>query len=130
MPRIDLQVVALVPTNFFHCMHCEKIFQQAGLGAQVHRSELEKYPEDVIQDAEKLAEWLFDLAQREKDRIRIRVIDPQSIRGFLLSFRHWVRSYPAFIVNHRKAYTGWDREVLDRILQAGSSGLQELSESV
>ncbi|TFH37549.1 MAG: hypothetical protein E4G99_02355 [Anaerolineales bacterium] len=130
MPSIDLQVLAPVPIHFVQCMHCEQFFQQAGIGAQVHRSELEQYPEDFIQDAENLAGWLFDLAQRESDRIRIRVIDAQSIQGFLLSIRHWVRGYPAFIVNRRKAYIGWDREVLDRILQACSVGFQELSESI
>lgn len=123
MPSISLQVVAPVLTDFFHCMHCEQFFQQAGIGEKVHRAELEQYPEDVIQDAAKLAEWLFDLAQRYGDRFRIQVINPQSLQGFLLSLRHWVRSYPAFIVKDRKAYIGWDRKALDRVLQEYAPGL-------
>ena len=123
MPSIRLQVVAPVLTDFFHCMHCEQFFQQAGIGEQVHRAELEQYPEDIIQDAAKLAEWLFDLAQRYGDRFRIQVIAPQSLQGFFLSLRHWVRSYPAFIVQSRKAYIGWDRKALDRALQEYVPGL-------
>jgi hypothetical protein len=128
MPSIRLQVVALVPTNFFHCMHCEQFFQHAGIGEKVHRAEIEQYPETVIQDAARLAEWIFDLTQRYGDRLRIQVIDPQSLKGFLLCLRFWVRSYPAFIMQGRKAYVGWDREALDCILQAQPSKLTELPE--
>jgi len=84
-------------------MHCEQFFQQAGIGEPVHRPELDQYPDYAIQDAAKLAEWLFDLAQRYGNWFRIQVINPQSLQGFLLSLRYWVWSYPAFIVLDRKA---------------------------
>jgi hypothetical protein len=128
MPSIRLQVVAPVPTNFFHCMHCEQFFQLAGIGENVHRAEIEQYPETVIQDATRLAEWLFDLAQRYGDRLRIQLIDPQSLQGFFFCLRFWVRSYPAFIMKGRKAYVGWDRKALDRIMQAQPSKLTESPE--
>lgn len=123
MPGIRLRVVAPTPTNFFHCLHCEQWFQQAGIGEKVHRVELEQYPEPIIEEAAKLTEWLIDLAQRYGDRLRIQVIDPQSLQGFFLCLRFWVRSYPAFIIKDHKAYVGWEREALDRILQEYAPGL-------
>jgi hypothetical protein len=117
MPEINMQVVAPIPTKFSHCQHCELFFQEAGIGGQVHRAGLEQYPEEVIQDAAKLADWLSEVNQRFCGHLRIRVIDPQSIQGFFLSLRHWVRSYPTFIVEGRKAYAGWSRDSLDHILQ-------------
>ena len=128
MPNIHLQVIAPVPTTFFHCMHCEEFFQLAGIGEKVHRVELEQYPETFIQDAAKLAEWLFDLAQRYGDRLRIQVVDPQSLQGFFLCMRFWVRRYPAFIMQGRKVYVGWEREALERILQDHPSKLPESPE--
>ncbi len=118
MPCIDLKVIAQVPTNFFHCMHCEQLFRQAGISEPVHDSVGGQYPEDFLQDALDLADWLHDLQQSHQKYLRIEVIDPQSIQGFYFSLRHWVRRYPAFIISHRKVYVGWDREALDRILHA------------
>lgn len=117
MPSTRLQVVAPVPINFFPCTHCEEFFQLAGIGEKVHRVDLEQYPETVIQDAARLAEWLLDLTQRYGDQLRIQVIDPQSLQGFFLCLRFGVRSYPAFILQDCKVYIGWEREALERILQ-------------
>ncbi len=118
MSHVSVQVIAPVLTNFFHCMHCEQLFEQADIGQQVHREELDQYPEDVKQEAARLADWLFDLAYRYGDQIHIRVIDPQSLEGFFKSLRYWVRKYPTFIVDGREKIVGWDRAALDAALQA------------
>jgi hypothetical protein len=46
------------------------------------------------------------------------VIDPQSLAGFFLSLRHWVRKYPTFIVDGREKVVGWDQIALEAVLQA------------
>ena len=117
MTPISLQVIAPVISNFYHCMHCEQIFSQAGIGQQVHQEEIDGYPEDVKQDFTRLSDWLFEIAHHYGDQIRIEVIDPQSIEGFFKSLRYWVRKYPAFIVNGREKLTGWDKATLDAMLQ-------------
>jgi hypothetical protein len=122
MSHVSVQVIAPVLTNFFHCMHCERLFDQAGIGRQVHREVLEQYPEDAKEEADRLANWLFDLAHRYGHQIHIRVIDPQSPEGLLKSLRYWVRKYPTFIVDGREKVTGWDQGVLDTILQARLAG--------
>jgi len=122
MPHVSVQVIAPVLTNFFHCMHCEQLFDQAGVGRQVHQEELDQYPEDVKQEAARLANWLLDLTFRYGDQIHIRVIDSQSPEGLLKSMRYWVRKYPAFIVGGREKVTGWDQAALDAVLQARLAG--------
>lgn len=118
MSPVSVQIIAPAMTNFYHCMHCERVFQEAGIGQQIHQEELEQYPEDVQKEAALLANWVVDLAHRYGDRIRIRVVDPQSLEGFFLSLRYWVRRYPTFIVNGRKALVGSNRDRLEDVLQA------------
>jgi hypothetical protein len=67
MSPIYLQVIAPVITNFYHCMHCEHIFGQAGIAQQVHQEEINGYPEDVKQDFTRLADWLFEIAHHYGD---------------------------------------------------------------
>lgn len=118
MSYVSVQVIAPVLTNFFHCMHCEQLFNQAGIGRQVHQEELDQYPEDIKQESARLTDWLFDLAQRYEGQIHIQVIDPQSPEGLFKSVRYWVRKYPTFIVDGRQKVTGWNRAALDEVLQS------------
>ena len=69
----------------------------------------------------KLCDWVRELALRYQDRLLIKLIDAQSILGFYKSLRHWVREYPAFIVERRETYTGWDKNRLETLL--GKFGL-------
>jgi hypothetical protein len=119
---VSVEVIAPVLSDLRHCEHCEIIFGQTEVGQQVHREELDEYPQDLKEDFERLSAWLIELAHRYGDTLRIKLIDPQSFEGFLKSVRHWVRRYPAFIVAGRKEHVGWDKAVLDRVLQAHISG--------
>ena len=60
---------------------------------------------------------MWELCSRYGDRLLIRVIDPQSGLGLYKCLRYWVRRYPAFIIEGRKQYVGWDREELEAVLQ-------------
>ena len=114
---VRLQVFAHIPTDFFHCSHCERLFDIAGVGASVHRENQTAYPPDVLEEAKRLAAWLQDLSARYGDQIHIRVVDPQSPEGFFKSLRYSVRRYPTFIINRRTKYTGWEPGTLDRLLE-------------
>jgi hypothetical protein len=122
MSHVSVQVIAPVLTNFFHCMHCEQVFDQAGIGQQVHQEELDQYPEDIKEEVSRLASLLFDLSCRYGDQIHIRMIDPQSPEGLLKSVRYWARKYPTFIVDGREKVVGWDQAALDAVLQARLAG--------
>ena len=69
----------------------------------------------------KLCDWIRELASRYRDRLLIKLIDAQSILGFYKSLRHWVREYPAFIVERKETYVGWDKSRLESLL--GKFGL-------
>jgi hypothetical protein len=119
---MSVEVIAPVLTDLRHCSHCEVIFAQTKVGPQVHKEVLDEYPLDLKEDFERLSDWLVELAHRYGDALRIKVIDPQSVEGFVKSVRYWVRRYPAFVVAGHKEYVGWDRAALDRVLQARISG--------
>ena len=108
---ILLLVLAHVPTDLYHCAHCERLFDAAGIGAQVHRELRRSYPPEILDQAERIAARLHELSTRYGDRLCIHVVDPQSAEGFFLSLRHWARRYPAFIVCGRKV-DGWEGEAL------------------
>jgi hypothetical protein len=118
-----LEVLVHVPTDFFHCLHCEQVFGATGIGAEVRREVREDYPSPILEESARLSAWLHDLAVRFGKQLCIRVIDPQSPEGFFKSLRYWVRHYPTFIINRRRKYTGWDREAMERLLAECSGEL-------
>ena len=111
-----LKVPAYVPTDLFHCLHCERLFDAADIGAAVRQETRTSYPSEVLEEADRLAAWLEHLAARYGEQLDIRVVDPQSLKGFFMSLRYWVRRYPTFIVNRRAKYTGWEPAALERLL--------------
>jgi hypothetical protein len=112
-----LEVLAHVPTDFFHCLHCERLFGATGIGAEVRRQVRTDYPSEMLEEAGRLAVWLQSVAERYGERLHIRLIDPQSPEGFYKSLRYWVRRYPTFIINRRQKHTGWDPESVERMLE-------------
>jgi hypothetical protein len=82
---------------------------------------MDEYPSDLKEEYLKLSDWIRELTRIYEDRLLIRLIDAQSILGFYKSLRHWVRKYPAFIVEGQQTYTGWDKKRLQTLL--GKFGL-------
>ena len=77
---------------------------------------MDEYPLDLKEDYLKLCDWIRELTLLYKDRLLIKLIDAQSILGFYKSLRHWVRKYPAFIVERKETYTGWDKSRVESLL--------------
>jgi hypothetical protein len=114
-----LEVLAHIPTDFFHCLHCEQLFDVAGIGAEVHRELQTNYPAEILEDSGRLAAMLQDLSALYGEQLNIRLFDPQSLEGFLKSIRYWVRRYPTFIINRRVKYTGWKTDEIERMVAEG-----------
>jgi hypothetical protein len=112
-----LEVLAHIPTDFFHCSHCEQLFGAAGIGAPVHQEVTSSYPQEMLDEAGRLLAWLENLSARYGERLHVRVIDPQSLEGFLKSARYWTRRYPAFIIDRRTKLAVWEPVALDRALR-------------
>lgn len=114
---VTLEVFAHIPTDLFHCSHCERLFDAAGVSAPVHQEVQTAYPPEMLEEAAHLATWLEDLATRYGELLHIQVLDPQSPQGFFKSLRYRISRYPTFVISRRTRYTGWNPAVLDRLLQ-------------
>jgi len=77
---------------------------------------MDEYPLDLKEEYLKLCDWIRELTRTYEERLLIRLIDAQSILGVYKSLRHWVRKYPAFIVEGQETYTGWDKKRLESLL--------------
>jgi len=88
-----------------------------GLKNERDQADLNEYPEDMKADYLFLSNWLSELAQEYKEKIRIEIISASSFRGFFKSIRYWTQTYPTFIVNKKEKYIGGDKSQLDLILQ-------------
>jgi len=112
-----LEVLAHMPTDLFHCMHCEQLFDAAGIGRAVHQQIQADYPQEMLEEVGRLAGWLQDLSARHGEQLHIRIIDPQSLEGFVKSLRHWVGKYPAFIIDGQEKHVGWEPTPLNSMLE-------------
>ena len=90
---------------------------QFGLREKRDAGDLNEYPADVKENHLLLTNWLCELAQEYKQKIRIEIINASSFRGFFKSIRFWTQTYPTFIVDKKEKYTGSDKSQLNHILQ-------------
>ncbi len=116
MKPILLETVTKVVTFFDHCRRCQILFNQSGLDEKIHQKEMEEYPPDLKEEYLKLSDWIRELTRLYKHRLLIRVIDAQSPLGIYKSLRYRIRTYPAFIVEGKETYTGWDKSQLENLL--------------
>ena len=116
MKPIQLEIVTKVVTFFDHCRHCKILFDQAGLDRKLHQKEMDEYPSDLKEEYVKLSDWILELTRLYKHRLLIKLIDVQTPLGIYKSLRHRIRAYPAFIVEGKETYTGWDKGLLENLL--------------
>ncbi len=101
---LKLEIVAYAPTAFFHCQHCEQVFDEVGVGRGIHREQLaEGLPPDLLQEYARVSDWVQRMAARTGDRMALDLIDVVSVRGVWKTLRHHIRRYPAVIVNGQVA---------------------------
>jgi hypothetical protein len=125
MSLVSLEVIAPVPTSFFHCSHCEQIFTASGIGKTVRQEMHGAYPPSLLSDVARLDNLLHRLSSQYRGRLHIRVIDMQSIEGFYESLRFGIRSYPGFIINRQTSYSGWDTDEWEQRLAERLSSPKE-----
>jgi hypothetical protein len=121
MGPITLEVIAPLISGAKHCQHCQLFMDDAGIDQQVQTEELNSYPEEMWRDYTRLSQMVQELSARYGAGLRIVLIDPHTPMGLWKSLRHWVRSYPAFILKGQEKYIGWDPEAVDRLLRTGGA---------
>lgn len=106
---ISIEVLAYAPAAFFHCRHCEFIWQQTGATKDVHREHLaSSLPDDLSQEYQVLSDWVREMIAAYGDRIALRVVDVASVEGWFKSLRYGVHRYPAVIIDRKEKIIGHD----------------------
>ena len=116
MKPILIEVVNTYLTSYGHCIRCEAIFLESGVGKKAKVEDIEDYPSDLKEDSLKLSELICQLYQTYKHRIHISFIDAQSPLGIYKSLVHRFRKYPTFIIEKKDVYRGWDKSKLEDII--------------
>lgn len=102
-----IEIVAYAPTAFYHCTHCEVVWKESGFSEGLHEEQIKSsLPPDMLEDYQKLSEWIHRLAAHYCDRVAIKVIDAVSLEGVQKSLWHRLGRYPAVIVGGRRRFVG------------------------
>lgn len=112
-----LEIVTHTLTYFYHCPHCETAFEGAGIGRPVHDQEINEYPEEFKAEYLRLCDWVRAAAARYAGRLRLRIVDAQSLEGFWKTLRSGARTYPLFLLDGRRIAAGWDEERVEAALR-------------
>ena len=108
---VEVEVLVYAPTMFFHCQHCEFVWQQTEGSPRFHHEQLESsIPEDLRQEYQRLSNWVLDVAEACKGRVIFKIIDAASIEGVFKSLRYRVRRFPAMIIDRKEKIVGMDFE--------------------
>ncbi len=102
---LKLEILAYAPTAFFHCQHCELLWDQIGFSRGVREEQLQSgLPAEMLQEYAQVSDWVRRLVATHGERIAIEVIDVASVRGFWKSLRHGIHRYPAVIMGGRQSF--------------------------
>jgi hypothetical protein len=104
-----VEIVAYAPTAYYHCTHCEIVWQQTGFSAGVRKEQAAAaLPPDLLADYQRVSDWVHGLLAQHGERVAVQVIDAASAEGLWKTLRHGLRRYPAVIVAGRRHFESFD----------------------
>jgi hypothetical protein len=123
---LTVEIITYAPTEFFHCTHCEVVFQHVGVGQKIHAEQREaNLPDDLKQEFAGLSAWVQETAERHPDEIQFKVVDAASLEGVYKALRHGIRKFPSVIVGGKDKVVGGDlaraTELVERHLAASTA---------
>jgi hypothetical protein len=125
MTSLQIEILTYAPTEFFHCLHCEVVFQSVGLGGPVRREQREAaFPPDLQAEYTALADWVGGVIARHGDRVRVRVVDAASLEGVYKSLRYRNRNFPVFVIDGAVWRGGPDYAALDQAIDQRVPGAE------
>jgi len=92
------------------------IFGYVGLKGTYRDACTKEYPDEWKLAVSRLSGWIQEISHLYRHRIRIQVIDAQSPLGLWKQLRHRVFRVPAFIVDKKRTYVGWDAGKLEELI--------------
>src|SRR5205807_8838899 len=79
---VRVEIVAHAPSEFFHCMHCEFVWHQAGFGRAIHAEQrTSSLPPEMAEEYARIGEWAQSLIDRHGSAIELHVVDVMSPQG-------------------------------------------------
>ncbi len=111
MQPLMVEIIAYAPTQFYHCAHCEVVWNAAEMPnvQKWHADTLEtSMPPEMMQEYRNLSDWVRDAAEHYGGRVVFKVIDAASVEGFWKSLRYGVRKYPAVAIEGKARAIGAD----------------------
>lgn len=117
MDPIQLEIVApMLSTLEIGGRGSSFIFGYLGLKRKYRDFSVNEYPDDWKYAVDYLSEWIREIYSLYRHRIRIQVIDAQSPLGVWKQIRYRLFRFPAFIVNKKRTYIGWDYKELEALI--------------
>ena len=98
------------------CKNCRLVFEEVGLKSKFHNQEINQYPDDIKNEVLRLSDWIRDLVRCYPNNVQFKIIDAMTPLGVYKIFRHRIREFPSFIIEHRKTYSGWNTRVLEALI--------------
>lgn len=118
MRPVTVEIVAYAPSEFFHCLHCELVWRESGVGPRIHAEQrASALPPDLSEEYAELGRWAEAVVERFGDSVRLRIVDAVSLEGFYKVLRHRLQRLPSAIVNGRETYAGRDLEQITDAIQ-------------
>jgi len=129
---VEIQILAYAPTEFFHCQHCELVWQQVGIGDRfrAERRSSGLLPPDLAAQYTEISDWAGDAFAHSDGRLIIKAVDVVSLEGVWKALRHRVRRFPAFLFDDGERVVGFDRARLDAALARRLGSTTEEKEAV
>ena len=102
-----VEIIAYAPTAYYHCTHCEVAWREMGATNRIHEEQMQSsLPPDLMQEYQKISDWVQEMFRVHCDAIVLKVIDAASIEGVYKSLKYKARRYPAVIVNGTARFLG------------------------
>jgi hypothetical protein len=111
---LKVEIIAYAPTAYYHCQHCELVWEQTGFSKGVRQEQIANgLPEDMLNDYAAISDWVRRLFKKYCDQVIVQVVDAASVEGVWKSLRYGVRRYPAIIVDGQDKSIGMDFSLAD-----------------
>ncbi len=119
MNSLMVEVIAYAPTQFFHCQHCEFVFETTGVEGvkKFHNDTAQSsIPPEMMKEYNELSDWVMNAVERYGGRVVFKVIDATSVEGLLKSVRYGVHKYPAIIINGKEKQIRGDFQQVEAMI--------------
>lgn len=101
-PPLTVEIVVYAPTAFYHCPHCEVVWQHTGFSQGVRAEQVRSaLPPELLAEYQRVSDWVRQLLAAYGSQVRINIIDVASLEGVWASLRYRLRHYPAVVVEGR-----------------------------